>query len=88
VRLVREGEARMVLPTQKTCSTAGPLCIIYPNAISWAEVPLPVPITQHTPGPELFQCLVIHMGAVGERERVKGKEKASGVLSGAFMCRV
>ena len=29
VGLVREGEARMVLPTQKTRSTAGPLCIIH-----------------------------------------------------------
>jgi hypothetical protein len=26
---VREGDARMSLPTQKTCSTAGPLCIIH-----------------------------------------------------------
>src|SRR4051794_6089142 len=53
--------------TQKTCSTAGPLCIIHPNAISWAEVPLslPVPITQHTPGSAFVQCLVIHMGAGG-----------------------
>jgi hypothetical protein len=91
VGLVREGEARIMLPTQKTCSTAGPLCIIHlPFLYVRAEVPLslPVPITQHTPGLELFQCLVIHTGAVGERERVKGKEKASGVLSGAFMCRV
>jgi hypothetical protein len=41
------------------------LCIIYPNAISWAEVPLslPVPITQHTQGPAVVQCLVIHRGA-------------------------
>jgi hypothetical protein len=59
--------------TQKTCSTAGPLCIIHPNAISWAEIPLslPVPITQHTPGPAFVQCLVIHTGAVGEEQRVK-----------------
>jgi hypothetical protein len=34
-----------------------------------AEVPLPVPITQHTPGSAFIQCLVIHTGAVGERER-------------------
>ena len=27
--LVRQGDARMSLPTQKTCSMAGPLCIIH-----------------------------------------------------------
>jgi hypothetical protein len=77
----------IVRPTQKTCSTAGPLCIISPNAISWAEVPLslPVPITQHTPGPAFVQWLVIHTEAVGERKRAKGKEEASGVMSGAFL---
>ena len=53
--------------TQQTCSTAGPLCFIHPNAISWAEVPLslPVPITQHIPGPVFVQWLVIHMRAGG-----------------------
>jgi hypothetical protein len=50
---------------------------IHPNAISWAEVPLslPVPITQHIPGRAFVQWLVIHTGAVGERERVKEKAK-------------
>jgi hypothetical protein len=63
--------------TQQTCSTAGPLCIIYPNAISWAEVPLslPVPITQHTQGPAVVQCLVIHRGAVVEEQRVEEKKR-------------
>jgi hypothetical protein len=70
-------DVRMIRPTQKTCSTAGPLCIIHPNAIFWAEVPLslPIPITQHTLGPAFVQWLVIHMGAVGERERVKEKNR-------------
>jgi hypothetical protein len=76
----------MPILTQKTCSTAGPLCIISPNAISWAEVPLslPIPITQHTPGPVFVQCLVIHTGAVGEEERAKGKKEPRAGILGAF----
>jgi hypothetical protein len=45
------------------------LCIIHPPFLYVrAEIPLslPVPTTQHTPGPELFQYVVIHSGAVGE----------------------
>jgi hypothetical protein len=73
----RWGNARMGRPTQKTCSTAGPLCIIHSLFLYVrAEIPLslPVPITQHTPGPAVVQCLVIHTGAVGERKRVKGRK--------------
>jgi hypothetical protein len=32
-------------------------------------IPLPISLLQHTPGPAFVQCLVIHTGAVGERER-------------------
>jgi hypothetical protein len=68
----RWGNARMGRPTQKTCSTTGPLCIIHSLFLYVrAEIPLslPVPITQHTPGPAVVQWLVIHTGAVGEREQ-------------------
>jgi hypothetical protein len=53
------------------------VCIIYPNAISWAEIPLslPIPITQQTPGPAFVQGRVIHTGAMGEREWVKEKNR-------------
>jgi hypothetical protein len=37
-------------------------------------IPLPISLLQHTPGLELFQCLVIHTGAVGE-----GKRSTAGV---------
>jgi hypothetical protein len=50
----------------------------HPHAISGAEVPLslPVPITQHAPGPAFVQCLVIHTEAMGEREWVKEKNRS------------
>src|SRR6266511_2931256 len=80
---------RVGLPTQKTCSTAGPLCIMYPNAISWAEVPVSLPVlsTQHTPSPAVVQCLVIHTEAVGERETSQGK-RSLGCACLGLLCSV
>jgi hypothetical protein len=37
-------------------------------------MPLPISLLQHTLGPAFVQCLVIHTGAVGERERVKARK--------------
>jgi hypothetical protein len=38
-------------------------------------MPLPVPITQHTPDSAFGQWPVIHIGAIGEREWVKEKNR-------------
>ena len=54
--------ARMGLPTQKTCSTAGPLCIIH----SLKRFTI---LFQYTPGSVFVQYRVIHRGRWGSVAR-------------------